>query len=134
MLVVLLVMLPVLACEFSFGTGGGEARLEQGVACHDVTQDYEPIGPTTVFSQTDDLYVSVQYFNLEEGQEIEFSWFQGENLVDELTLTIDASMAGAEGYAASWFTNPGSPWPVGDYRVDVSLDGEMDHTIDFRVE
>jgi hypothetical protein len=133
-LVLLLAMLPTLACEFGFNLGGAEARVEQGVPCRDVTDDYEPIDPTTVFSTTDDLYVSVQYFNLEEGQEITFVWFQGENSLDELTLAIDVSTAGSEGYAAAWFTNQGSPWPVGDYHVDVYLDGELDHTVDFHVE
>jgi hypothetical protein len=132
--VLLLAMLPILACEFGLNVGSGEARLEQAVPCRDVTDDYEPIDPTSVFSPTDDLYVSVHYFNLQEGQEIRFVWFQGEDSLDELTLTIDSSMAGSEGYAASWFTSQGDPWPLGDYHVDLYLDGELDHTVSFRVE
>jgi hypothetical protein len=132
-LVALLVILPILACEFSFGAGGGEPHLGEGVACHDVTSDYQPIGPTTAFSPMDDLYVSVPYFDLEEGQEITLRWFYGEEVIDELAITIDASTAGREGHAASWFKDAG-PWPVGDYHVDVYLDGELDHTINFHVE
>jgi hypothetical protein len=130
--VVLIMILPILACEFGFSTRAGEPSLEQRVTCRDVTPQHEPIGPTNVFNPTDDLYVSVHYLNLEEGQEIEFGWFQGENFIYETPFTTDASTAG-DGHVAAWLTNP-QPWSAGDYHIDVFLDGELDHSLNFRVQ
>jgi hypothetical protein len=130
-IVVLLVMFPMLACNFSFGTGG-EPGLRTAVACRDLGDDYSPIGATGVFAPEDDFYVSVEYSGLEEGQEIGAEWFLEDESLYEVSLPLDASQAG-EGYAGFSLTNT-EPWSAGNYHVDISLDGEFDRTVEFRVE
>jgi len=112
-IVVLLVMLPMLACNFSFSAGddevvgGGEPGLRTAVTCRGLGDDYSPIGPTDVFAPEDEsLY--------------------------EVSLPLDASNAG-EGYAGFSLTNT-EPWPVGNYHIDIYLDDEFDRTVEFRVE
>ncbi len=129
--VLLLVTLPVLACSSSLGSGG-EPGLKTAVVCQDLSADYEPVGPTGVFSQDDDFYVSVQYSALEEGQVIGIEWFFGDESLYKVTVPLEADNAG-DGYAGFTLTNS-DPWAVGNYHVDISLDGEFDHTVEFRVQ
>jgi hypothetical protein len=135
-IVILLVMFPMLACNFNFSAGdtvgGGEPGLRTAVVCSDLGDDYSPIGPTDVFAPEDDLYVSIEYSGLEEGQVIGAKWFLGDESLYEVSLTLDASNAG-EGYAGFSLTNT-EPWTVGNYHIDISLDGAFDQTVEFRVE
>jgi len=136
--VILLVMFPMLACNFSFSAGGedtvggGEAGLRTTVVCRDLGDDYSPIGPTGVFAPEDDFYVSIEYSGLKEGQVIGAEWFLGDESLYEVSLTLDASNAG-DGYAGFSLTNT-EPWTVGNYHIDISLDGGFDQTVEFRVE
>ena len=128
---IVLAVLPALACSFSVGGGGEGPRLDEAVVCRDLTEDYAPIEPTDVFGDADDFSVSIEYFDLEEGQSIGVEWFlEGESLY-EASIPLDAANAG-EGYAGFSLTNS-ELWPAGSYRVDVYLDGEFDHTVEFRV-
>jgi hypothetical protein len=130
-IVVLLVMLPMLACNFSFSTGG-EPGLGTAVACRDLGDDYSPIGPTDVFAPEDDFYVSIEYSGLEEGQVISAEWFLEDESLYQVSLPLDASNAG-EALSGFSLTNT-EPWTVGKYHVDIYLDGEFDQTVEFRVE
>lgn len=138
LIVILLVMLPMLACNFSFSAGdedivgGGEPGLRTAVVCRDLGDDYSPIGPTDVFAPAEDFYVSIEYSGLEEGQLIDAEWFLEDESLYEVSLPLDASTAG-EGYAGFTLTNS-EPWPVGNYHIDIYLDGEFDRTVEFRVE
>ena len=138
-MVILLVMFPMLACNFSFNAGGGEDIVGGGepglrttLVCRDLGDDYSPIGPTDVFAPENDLYVSIDYSGLKEGQVIGAEWFLEDESLYEVSLTLDASNAG-EGYAGFSLTNT-EPWSAGNYHVDISLDGEFDRTVEFRVE
>jgi hypothetical protein len=138
LIVVLMVMLPMLACNFSFSAGdevtvgGGEPGLRTAVACRDLGDDYSPIGPTDVFAPEEDFYVSIEYSGLEEGQVIDAEWFLEDESLYEVSLPLDASTAG-EGYAGFTLTNS-EAWPVGNYHMDIYLDGEFDRMVEFRVE
>jgi hypothetical protein len=131
-LVVVLVMLPILACDFSASVGDVGAGLETAVVCRDLAGDYSPVGPTDVFAPGDDFNISVEYSDLEEGQTIGVKWYQGDELLYELSVDLDESTAG-EGYAGFTLTNT-ELWSTGDYHADVYLDAEFDHSVDFRVE
>ena len=138
-IVILLVMFPMLACNFSFNAGGGEDIVGGGepglrttVVCRDLGDDYSPIGPTDVFAPENDFYVSIDYSGLKEGQVIGAEWFLGDESLYEVSLTLDASNAG-DGYAGFSLTNT-ELWTVGNYHVDISLDGGFDQTVEFRVE
>jgi hypothetical protein len=136
LIVIMLVMLPMLACNFNISAGdtvgGGEPGLKTAVMCSDLGDDYSPIGPTDVFAPEEDFYVSIEYSGLEEGQEIGAEWFLGDESLYEVSLTLDASNAG-EGYAGFSLTNT-VPWTVGNYHIDISLDGGFDQTVEFSVE
>lgn len=131
---ILLVMLPMLACDFSAGgtIGGEEPGLKTAVMCSDLGDDYSPIGPTDVFAPDEDFYVSIAYTGLAEGQVIGAEWFIEDESLYDVSLTLDASNAG-DGFAGFSLTNT-VPWTVGNYHIDVSLDGGFNQTVEFRVE
>ncbi len=129
--VLLLVTLPVLACSFSLGAGS-EPGLKTAVVCQELSPDYEPVGPTDVFSRDQDFYVSVEYSSLEEGQVIGIEWFFENESLYRVTVPLGADNAG-DGYAGFTLTNS-DLWAVGNYHVDISLDGELDHTVEFHVQ
>jgi hypothetical protein len=131
-LVVLLVMSSTLACDFSASVGNGVEGLGTAVVCHDLADDYGPVDPTDVFGPADDFNISVEYSGLEEGQSIGVKWFQEDEFLYELSVELDASNAGG-GYAGFTLTND-ALWAAGDYHADIYLDGEFDHTVEFRVE
>ena len=131
-LVLLLVASTILACDFSAGVGDVGEGLEPAVVCDALADDYAPVGPTDVFAPEDDFNISVEYSDLEEGQNIGVKWFQEDEFLYELTVQLDASNAG-EGYAGFTLTNT-ALWPTGNYHADIYLDGEFDHTAEFRVE
>jgi hypothetical protein len=131
-IVVLLVTLPLLACSFSTGGGGDEPRLDTAVLCRELTADYAPVEPTEVFSSSEDFYISIEYFDLEEGQTIGVEWFLEDEFLYEASVTLDAANVG-DGYAGFSLTNS-ELWPAGNYRADVYLDGELDHAVDLTVE
>jgi len=132
-IVMLMVMLPMLACNFSAGgtVGGGEPGLKTAVMCSDLSDDYSPIGPRDVFAPEDDFFVSIEYSGLEEGQVIGAEWFLEDESLYEVSLTLDASNVG-DGYAGFSLTNT-VPWTVGNYHIDLSLDGGFKQTVQFRV-
>jgi hypothetical protein len=131
-LVILLVMSSTLACDFSASVGDVGEGLETAVVCHDLADDYGPVDSTDVFAPGDAFNISVAYSGLEEGQNIGVKWFQEDELLYELDVDLDASSAG-EGYAGFTLTND-ALWPAGNYHADIYLDGEFDHTVEFRVE
>jgi hypothetical protein len=130
LLVVLLVVLSTPACGFS--VGGVKEGLMTAEVCAYLAGDYAPVGPTDVFAPEDDFSISVEYSSLGQGQSIGVKWFQEDDLLYEQTVELDASNAG-DGYAGFTLTNS-ALWSAGSYHADIYLDGEFDHTAEFRVE
>jgi hypothetical protein len=132
LLVTLLMASSILACDFSASVGDVGEGLKTAVVCASLADDYAPIGPTDIFAPEDDFNISVEYSDLEEGQSIGVKWYQEDDLLYELTVELDASNAG-DGYAGFTLTND-ALWSTGNYHADIYLDGELDHTAQFRVE
>lgn len=129
---VVFLMLPMLACEFSASVGDVGTGLRTAVVCSDLADDYGPVGPTDVFAPGDDFNVSIGYSHLDEGQTIGVKWFVGDELLYELSVEVDAAHTD-DSYAGFTLTNS-ELWPTGDYHADIYLDGEFDHSVDFRVQ
>jgi hypothetical protein len=131
-LAILLVISSTLACDFSASVGDVTEGLGTAVVCRDLADDYAPVDPTDVFDPGDAFNISIEYSDLNEGQSIGVKWYQGDELLYELSVDLDASNASG-GYAGFTLTND-APWTAGSYHADIYLDGEFDHTVEFRVE
>ncbi len=122
----------ILACDFSASVGDAGEGLKTAVVCASLADDYGPVDPTDVFAPEDAFNISVEYASLEEGQSIGVKWFQEDDLLYEIAVDLDAYTAG-DGYAGFTLTND-ALWSTGSYHADIYLDGEFDHTAEFRVE
>jgi hypothetical protein len=87
--------------------------------------------PRSTFGVNDTIYVSIATEGASSGATLAARWTYGDEhqLVNEMSETIAPS-----GPAATEFhISKPSPWPVGKYRVEVSLNGDPAGTREFEV-
>jgi hypothetical protein len=131
LVVISLVVLVGLACEFSFGNGGdGEPAITSITSCKSVDADQKCEGQTDVFDGTETVYVSAQGANLSEGNRVTARWFQGTDQVHEFSLELDKA---GSGYI-SFSLEPVGSLPPGNYAAQVFLNDSLAQTANFQVE
>lgn len=120
----------LLACEFSAQVGGGEPSIDEVIIARSLDDSQKPVDPTSVFGSEDVFYASARVSYLEEGSEVTGKWFFGDQFIDEASVAITED--GFSGYVGFDLT-PSTPWPAGDYRLEVYLDEELAQTVTFQV-
>ncbi len=126
MLVLSVLALAMLACEFSASTANIQnARM---------AFDEEGTQPTTTFGPGDVFYCNVDLQNAPDDTVIKAVWtavdVEGEEpntLIDESELTTGSGMVNFQ------LTNSNA-WPVGKYKVDLYLNDELKKTVEFQVQ
>ena len=121
-----LIVIMTLACGFSASTAN--------IADAKTARDYDGNDPTTVFSQDETFYCTVDLANAPDDTTVKASWtaveVQGEQpntFIDEAELTTGSGLLHFE------LGNDGL-WPVGKYKVDLFLNGELGRTLEFEVQ
>lgn len=97
--------------------------------------DSEGNSPTTTFPTSGSFFAVADLSNVEVGSVVDAIWFldsadgydSGE--IDRSSLTIDDSSFNY----VSFELLPVDTWPVGEYRVELYLNGALAHTINFSV-
>lgn len=115
------------ACEFSASTANiADARL---------AKDEAGTQTTTVFAQPETFYLVVDLANAPDDTVVKSAWYAvdvGEvappnTLIDEAELTT--------GTNTLYFNlAPESLWAVGDYKVEIYLNDELERTLTFQVQ
>lgn len=116
------------ACDFSFSTAN--------IANAFMAADHDGTQPTTMFAQDAVFYAIVDLANAPEDTTVKVVWFavDAENtdpelLIDEVTITS------SDGRLYFNLTNaPGQLWPLGQYRVDIYLNEELNTSLEFEVQ
>ena len=130
LLAVFALMVSTLAC--SFGSGG-----EPALTNPRMSTDSDGNNATTVYSPGDIFYAVVDLSNVKTGSVVDAKWSlvsSAEYDATELqssSLTIDDKQAYT--YLSFKLSNQ-EPWPVGEYKVELYLDGTLAHTINFSVK
>jgi hypothetical protein len=139
-----LVALGIAALLLAGGVGAGlvlrdpSAQVTATLA-RDVTADARPVDETDVFSPTQDvIYLIFEVTGAREGAELRSVWY----VVDVGTSSppnsfiSEAAVTLAEGTTGGNFNLRRGPnqWPVGDYRVELYLDGELVRAVPFSVQ
>lgn len=121
-----LIIIMTLACGFSTSTAN--------IADAKTARDYDGNDPTTVFLQDETFYCTVELANAPDDTTVKASWtaveVQGEQpntFIDEAELTTGSGTLHFE------LSNDGL-WPVGKYKVDLFINGELDRTLEFEVQ
>ena len=129
MFAVLALLAATLACSF----GGGEPSLTNPR----MSTDSEGNNTTTAFSPTDVFYAVADLSNVETGSVVDAKWYlvsaedyeAGEIQSSSLTIE-DASLYN---YVSFELTST-DPWPAGEYKVELYLNGALAHTVNFSVK
>ncbi len=121
-----LIMLISIACSFSAST----AKISDAYMARDEAGNDR----TDVFAPEDAFYCIVELANAPDDTEVKASWYAVDvegadpnTLIDEYALTTgDATLP--------FNLVNDTPWPVGKYKVDISLNGEVKQTFEFSVQ
>ncbi len=121
-----LVALTASACEVSVST----ANIADAWMSSDEAGDER----TAVFAQDQDFYAQVELANAPDDSTVKASWTavdvedtDPDLLIDEVELTA------GDGQHQFSLTND-SLWPIGSYKVDLYLNGELAKTVEFEVQ
>lgn len=128
LLIVLLAAFTLTACEFSVST----ANIPEAY----MAADADGAQPTTTYAPDATFYAIVTLANAPEDTTLAAAWYavnaegvEPNFLIDEVSLT------GSDGIYTFDLTNEaGFIWPSGSYRVDLSLNGEPDRSLEFSVQ
>jgi hypothetical protein len=126
---VIALVVSTLACSF----GGGEPALTNPR----LATDSEGQNPTTVYSPTDIFYAVADLSNIESGSIVEAKWYlvsaeeyeAGEIGASSLTIEDQKLF----NYVSFELTGV-QPWPAGEYKIELYLNGTLAHTLNFTVQ
>ncbi len=121
----------VLAKTVSFTVeASGPPSLGDVVVAKGLDSSYKPTEPTSTFSPTDTIYISVRVINLVVGSKVKVIYtFNGQPT--ESVITAKTPGSGYDGFS---FSPPAGGNPTGDYTTDVYLDDVLITTVTFTVQ
>lgn len=127
MAAILIVILVTLACGGSVSTAN--------ISSAKMFADSEGTQETTVYAQDQPFYCIVELANAPDDTTLKAVWTAVEAEGTEPNLMIDDAeiTAGNEDVFTFDLTNNGL-WPIGKYKVDLYLNGELDRTLEFEVQ
>lgn len=126
--VVLILSLALLtACEFSASTAN--------IASATLARDETGTQPTTVFAQPETFYLVVELANAPDDTTVRSVWYAVDvgDVAPPNTLIDEAELESGSGTLYFNLT-PESLWAVGDYKVEIYLNDELDQTLTFEVQ
>lgn len=129
--VIVLAMLIMGGSDKSSGT----AYLQNPQMTSGMTQDGRPVDKVTSYTpNTQQLIAVVELRQAPPDTQVRFDWVYVNSNRLITTSTASNGKKGSDIYVFSILTNQG-PWPVGDYRVDMYIDGRAkpDTSVQFRV-
>jgi hypothetical protein len=110
----------------------GETSHIQAIMAHGLDAAYDPIEPGGLFSPDDTFYLSVRTERAPAHSIISARWYYEGTVI----MTQDQSVGALSDVYVVGFEmeRTDQPWPVGQYSVDVLLNGESVGQVRFRVE
>ena len=127
---VLALIISTLACSL----GGGEPSLTNPR----LATDSEGNNTVTFYSPSDIFYAVADLSNVETGSVIDAKWYLV-SATDYEAGEIESSSVTIEdknlyNYVSFELSSTDNNWPVGEYKVELYLNGVLDHTLNFTVE
>ena len=126
-LVVVVMILSVLACEGNFSTAGISSAI--------LSADEDGAQETTMFAQEDTFYCIVTLANAPDDTTLKAAWTLIEAEGQEPDQLIDEVETTADGKNVFTFNLTNEQlWPPGKYKIDLYLNGTLDRTLEFEVQ
>ena len=120
-----ILLFTALACGFNFSTANiTEAKL---------AKDADGNQPTTTFDQADTFYLVATVANAPDDTAVKAVWTAVEaDGVEPNFLLGEKELTG--GGSVNFSLENEQLWPAGQYKVDLYLNGELNRTLEFKVE
>ncbi len=125
-----LLLCVVLACNYSSSSG----PISEGHMAKD--NNGQPGDQTNTFNPSDHtVHCVVKLKEAKDGTKIKFAWWivDAEGTKDEKIKDIDYTTQGAENIVHGHLTLP-RDWPKGKYKCEVSVNGNVEKTINYVVD
>jgi hypothetical protein len=96
----------------------------------------KPINPTTVFTSSSVIHAVIEIKNAPANTKFTASWYVvDDGGADSPNTFITSTDLTADGTRDMDFTlTPTSTWPAGTYRVDISVNGQLDQSATYTVK
>ena len=120
-----MVVLAMLACSFSASTAS--------IKSAQMYRDPDGNEPTTVFAPTDIFYCLVDLANAPDDTTVKAAWTAVQVEGVEPDFFIDETELTSGSNTLTFQLSNDAPWPAGQYKVDLYLNGELDRTLEFEV-
>lgn len=120
--------LAVSACEFSFSTANFSDAF--------MAADPDGAQRTTTYAQDAVFYAIVDLVNAPDDTEVKAVWIavNAEGVEPEFAID-DVTLISGDARLTYDLTNaPNTLWPIGDYRVDLYLNNELETSLAFQVQ
>jgi hypothetical protein len=119
-------LLASLACNFSASTANISSAF--------MAKDQDGTQPTEVFTSDETFYCIVQLANAPDDTNLKAVWtaVNAENTDPNLQIN-ETEITSGDGQVYFQLNN-NSPWPTGDYKVDIYLNGTLNQTLNFSVQ
>lgn len=111
--------------------------VERMVLSKNVTEDYQPVDISTVFSPQDVIHAVVDIkADAPADMTFRIEWYVGDigdasnngKLIDQFEIKSGG------GQVLDFTLAPNEGWPAGTYRADLYVNGEFDRSVDYSVE
>lgn len=126
MLVLAVLSLIMLACEFSAST----ATIKDAQMAH----DEEGTQPTSIFAPSDIFYVNVDLQNAPDGTLIKAVWTAVDVEGVDANMLIDETELKSGSNKLHFQLSNSQSWPTGKYKVDLYLNDKLERTVEFQVQ
>ncbi len=123
--VVALLILASMACEFSFST----ANIDKAY----MAKDEKGNNKTSTFEQSDVIYAIVELKNAPDDTGLKVIWYTVEVEGEEPnTKILESDTTGSDAQYYFSLSND-SPFPIGKYKVEILLNDEVEKTLEFEI-
>jgi hypothetical protein len=96
--------------------------------------DPEGEQPTTVFSPQDTFYAVVDLKNAPDDTAVRAEWVAVDVEGEESDFVIDSTEITTGSNQLHFNLKNDSPWPAGEYQVNLYIDDELEETLEFQVQ
>jgi hypothetical protein len=97
-------------------------------------QNGQPVGETTVFRPNSTFHAVVQVSGAESSTTVKAAWTAVDAGGDQNRALDQKEITVPTDRAVDFTLSLPRPWPSGSYRVDIYLNGQLDHGVDFTVQ
>jgi len=124
--VISMLILTVFACSFNVTTANFNSA--------QMATDPQAENPATTFSPQDTFYAVIDLDNAPDDTNVRAEWYAVDVEGEDPNTKIDQAQLTTGSNQLHFKLENTSPWPKGDYKVDLFINDKLEQTLEFQVE